>query len=291
MAAAQQGASSAAPGSTARPAQPAATAADAALGGRIAAQGVPDKGVAACASCHGQRGEGMAASAFPRLAGQSAAYLAHQIESFANDTRANPIMSPIAKAMTREQNLATAAYYASLNAGTSASAQNQAPSAAGKADTGRGQRLASAGDDAAQVQACANCHGPGGTGEAPAYPYLAGQHASYLANALNEWKTGSRKNDVSGQMQGIASRLADADIAALAAYYAGQPVPAPRRAAPPAASVARRSAAGRGGPPASQAPQQGVGSEQGAPLTGGGQGPGGGGATTGVPPGQGAAPR
>ena len=264
------------------------------LGARLVSQGAPENGVPACASCHGARGEGMAAGGFPRLAGQSAAYLARQIESFRQDARSHPVMSPIAKAMTQAQNQAAAAYYAGLAAapaGVAPARQPAAPpnAAAARTDSGeqRGLRLASVGDDAAQVQACANCHGPGGAGEPPAYPYLAGQHAAYLVSALGQWKNGSRKNDPSSQMPAIAARLNDSDITALAAYYASQPAPSRSLAANAPPRAARSTPAGRGGPPAAQ-PSQGAGTEQGAPLTGGSQGPGGGGGTTGVNPAPGA---
>jgi len=281
---------------TAQPATPGAgpgaPAGGAALGARLASQGAPEQGVPACAGCHGPQGEGMAAAGFPRLAGQSEAYLARQIESFRQDLRSHPVMSPIAKAMTPAQGQATAVHYAGLAAAPAATAPTGRPAAsAGGAgnDSGsqRGARLASVGDDGAQVQACANCHGPGGAGEPPAYPYLAGQHAAYLTSALGQWKSGSRKNDPSGQMSAIAARLNDSDIAALAAYYASQPAPARNLEASALPRALRNTPAGRGGPPAS-APAQGAGTEQGAPLTGGSQGPGGGGGTTGVNPAPGA---
>jgi cytochrome c553 len=289
---AQPAAGSAAPSGTAAPAMRAAVPADqspAAMGARIAAQGVPGTAVAACASCHGANGEGTAAAGFPRLAGQSAAYLAKQIENFAQNSRNNPVMSPIAKAMNAEQNMATSAYYASLAAGTPGKTGTAAAPAAGGARAGttaRGRMLASVGDDALQVQACANCHGPGGVGEGTAYPYLAGQHASYLTSALAEWKSGSRNNDPSGQMQRIASRLNDADVAALAVYYAGEAPPQKRVVAASPAQAIRQSARGRGGPPGGAGAQtgQGVGTEQGSPSTGGSQGPGGGGGTSGTNP-------
>ena len=296
-AAAQQAAPMAQQEGTAKRAAPAASSADrslGALGTRIVTQGIPDKGVAACASCHGLQGEGMAASGIPRLAGQSPAYLVRQIESFTQDTRSHPLMSSIAKAMTLEQNMASAFYYASLDpAAGGVFAAGPAPGASAapgssppdSAQVERGQRLARAGDEAAQVQACASCHGPGGVGEPPAYPYLAGQHASYLVSALTQWKSGLRRNDPSGQMQAVVSRLSDADIAAVAAYYASLPPPSRRLTPSPPSTVPalRPPPAGRGGVPAGQ-PSQGTGSEQGAPLTGGAQGPGGAGGTTGATP-------
>jgi cytochrome c553 len=148
----------------------------------------------------------------------------------------------------------------------------------------RGRTLATIGDDGKGVQNCANCHGPGGSGLPPAYPYLASQHGAYLIAALGEWRSGMRKTDPSQQMPMIAKRLVDADIAAVAAYYAAQPAPIPAalRTNVPAGSASRpvRQDAGAGSsaaPPAGSQGAQGAGIEQGAPTIGGGQGPGGGG--------------
>ncbi|HEY0062758.1 MAG TPA: c-type cytochrome [Telluria sp.] len=263
-------------------------------GQKIASAGAPNN-VTACVSCHGAQGEGNPAANFPRIGGQSAYYLNKQMNAFANDTRANPIMSPIAKAMSDQQRRDTSAYYASLQAPAGAAT----PSAAGPRPSAkqldRGRMLATVGDDAKQLQACANCHGPGGRGEPPAYPYLAGQHATYFTAAMGEWKAGQRKTDQSGQMPSIAKKLSDDDVAALAAFYAAQPVPKPAGLAinTPAGSSARPAVAaapGSGGPKGSAQMPAGVGSEQGSPLTGGGQGPGGGGATQAAQPGQTPAP-
>ena len=59
-----------------------AEVADASLarGEAIFRQGIPDKGVVQCASCHGAAGEGQ--GAYPRLAGQHAHYLQEQIKVF-----------------------------------------------------------------------------------------------------------------------------------------------------------------------------------------------------------------
>lgn len=52
-----------------------------ALAQRIVEQG-NGRGAAACASCHGERGEGMRDAGFPRLAGLSASYLQAQLLHF-----------------------------------------------------------------------------------------------------------------------------------------------------------------------------------------------------------------
>ena len=66
-------------------------------------------------------------------------------------------------------------------------------------------------------QTCQACHGADGRGADPSYPVLAGQHASYLAQALTDYRDGRRKNPVMG---GFAAQLSDQDIEDLAAWYA-----------------------------------------------------------------------
>lgn len=248
-------------------------------GRQIATQGVPPN-VAPCASCHGTNGEGNAAAGFPRIAGQSAIYLTHQLASYADGSRrsANPIMLQIAKSLNAEQRAAVSAYYAGLKSAPSTSSKTTASSG-----NSRGEILSRYGDEKIKVQACANCHGPGGIGGAPTYPYLAGQHSSYLLTALKEWKDGSRNNDSSQQMQMIARQLSDRDVQALAQYFSAQPAP-PSAAAQqqPAQSPQPNTARfTHSGPPTGAKAVKGAGAEQGAPTTGGAQGPGGGGGASG----------
>jgi cytochrome c553 len=66
---------------------------------------------------------------------------------------------------------------------------------------------------AAQCQAC---HGLDGIAKIPEAPNLAGQNEDYLVKALNDFKTGARKNDM---MTLMAKPLSDTDIANLAAFY------------------------------------------------------------------------
>lgn len=65
---------------------------------------------------------------------------------------------------------------------------------------------------------CVACHGEDGLGIAPEFPILAGQYASYLEQALLQYKNGSRKNAI---MAGFAAGLSEQDIKDLAAFYAG----------------------------------------------------------------------
>jgi cytochrome c553 len=58
------------------------------LGQTIYRGGILEKGVAACASCHGPNGSGMPTQ-YPRLAGQHAQYTADQLKAFRAGSRAN----------------------------------------------------------------------------------------------------------------------------------------------------------------------------------------------------------
>lgn len=269
------------PTATTAPVEPSlASLADAATperreaGKRLYEQGAMTKGVAPCTTCHGAGGEGNSAGGFPRLAGQPLHYLHHQLAAYADGSRKNPVMAPIAQGLDDEQRLALAAYLATLPA----QAPNEADASAAQPTEGRGATLAMRGDDAAGIQACANCHGPGGTGLPPVYPYLAGQHASYLESALKAWADGNRRTDPSAQMNAIAAMLEAKDVEAVAAYFAALPPPA-RATDISAPGTAAAGDETRSGPTQPAQPMQGTGVEQGEPTTGGTQGPGGGGAS------------
>ena len=66
---------------------------------------------------------------------------------------------------------------------------------------------------------CAGCHGTDGNSASGVWPNLAGQHASYLAKQLKDFKSGDRTDPV---MQGMAAALSQEDIHDIAAYYASQ---------------------------------------------------------------------
>jgi cytochrome c553 len=70
------------------------------------------------------------------------------------------------------------------------------------------------------VAACATCHGADGHGSAT-LPRLAGQHAQYTENQIKLFDKRERTND-NAVMHGIASKLSELEIKAVAAYLSGQ---------------------------------------------------------------------
>jgi cytochrome c553 len=188
------------------------TTADAVPDGSTIAQQGTKAGVPACIACHGAKGEGNAASAYPMLAGQSTEYMIKQLHDFASDVRVSPVMAPIAKALTDAEKEKVSQYYAQMEI------PKVMKTKASASAVQLGQKLARIGDQKLQVQACNNCHGPDGRGAYPAIPRIAGQHAKYIQAQLKAWKDGARKNQVI-QMAEVAQRLDEKSIQAVSAYF------------------------------------------------------------------------
>lgn len=79
----------------------------------------------------------------------------------------------------------------------------------------------------ARAITCGACHGADGNSVNPAWPSLAGQHATYIVDQLNAFKQKTRSNPL---MTAQVLALSDEDIANLAVYFSEQPA-APRAVA------------------------------------------------------------
>jgi cytochrome c553 len=192
---------------------------------------------AACQSCHGVVGEGVAAAGFPRLAGLGASYLERQLAAFAEGTRSNAVMMPIAKALSVADRKAVASHYASMPflgtaampSSTSALPVASAPkvgvaaTAASALAPAVGAPLAPRGRWSDSLPACEQCHGPGGRGVGADFPPLVGQSAAYLAAQLNAFKSKARPAGPMNLMGVVAQKLSDAEVREVADYYATLP--------------------------------------------------------------------
>lgn len=85
------------------------------IGRYIFARGNPYSGVAACAGCHGQQGQGT--ETLPRLAGQHAQYTEKQLKQFNTRERNNDnaVMHSVASKLTELEIKAVASYISGLN--------------------------------------------------------------------------------------------------------------------------------------------------------------------------------
>ena len=68
-----------------------------------------------------------------------------------------------------------------------------------------------------KAQVCQGCHGLDGLGKVPGAPHLAGQDEVYFVKAMNDYRTGARKNEM---MSVAVGQVTPADYADLAAFYA-----------------------------------------------------------------------
>jgi len=183
----------------------AAPKADVAKGSQIASQ--------VCAACHNADGNSVVA-VNPKLAGQHPEYIAKQLADLkANKTRKNAVMMGFAGGMSADDMRNVAAYYAQQTPkdGTARSAQGAK----------LGEKIYRGGIAEKGVAACAGCHGPAGSGIPAQYPRLAGQWADYTKAQLVAFRAGERANDPAGMMRGVAARMSDAEMAAVADYVAG----------------------------------------------------------------------
>jgi cytochrome c553 len=165
---------------------------------------------AVCAACHGADGNAPT-PAYPKLAGQHPQYLYKQLVEFKSGKRANAIMSGLVASLSEDDMRNIADWLAS---------QKAQPGAAKNKDTLLiGERIYRGGIADRQIAACAGCHSPNGSGIPVQYPRLAGQHADYSVSQLQAFRDGVRTN--SAQMTGVAAKMNDREMKAVADYIAG----------------------------------------------------------------------
>jgi len=160
-----------------------------------------------CASCHGADGNSPIAI-YPKLAGQSASYLAKQLADFKSGNRIDPIMAGMAAALS-DQDMNDLATYFAVQTSTAGQVEGS--------DVGR--KLYFGGDVTKGITACVACHGVKGKGMAQAgFPALAGQNTAYLKKQIASFRDGSRGNDRNNMMSNIAIKLSNNDIDELVNY-------------------------------------------------------------------------
>jgi cytochrome c553 len=175
---------------------------------------------AVCAACHGPNGNSVSPE-WPRLAGQSAVYIAEQLRLFRSGVRDNPTMKPLAATLKDQDVDDLAVYY-----------EAQTPSGL-EADPSywqAGEAVYLSGDRAREVPACVACHGPVGRGNlAAGYPALRAQQSVYVVKQLNDYASGARYTGANApagdpnavMMLTIAKRLTPEEIRDVASYVQG----------------------------------------------------------------------
>ncbi len=164
---------------------------------------VPPK-AEACFACHGPNGNSIMPET-PSLAAQNARYIYLQLRDFQEGRRSNPMMTPMAAGLTRDEMRELGNYFA----------QQTLSDKKFKADPEK----AKLGFAKADETLCAMCHLGEFRGQNE-IPKVAGQNYDYIIKTLHAFKEKTRTNDA-GNMTSVASTLSDQDIENLGHYIAG----------------------------------------------------------------------
>jgi cytochrome c553 len=156
----------------------------------------------ACMGCHGIENYKNAYPKYsvPKLGGQSATYLVAALAEYDARARWHPTMQGYAATLSEQDRADLAAWFAAQSARKS-----------GAKPAGRLPESAAA---------CTACHGADGVGNIAENPTLAGQHADYLEQTLNDYRLGKRTNPI---MATFAKALTREEIRSLSKYFAQQP--------------------------------------------------------------------
>jgi cytochrome c553 len=154
-----------------------------------------------CLGCHGIENYKNAYPKYsvPKLGGQNEAYVIAALAEYESGARWHPTMRGFATDLSDQDRADLAAWF--------------------NAATPKVSSAEPAGTPPEQAATCVACHGKNGVGTMDEYPNLAGQHADYVVQALNDYRLGKRKNAL---MQPFAQQLSQDDIRALAKFFAAQ---------------------------------------------------------------------
>jgi len=146
-----------------------------------------------CIACHGADAKSPLQPNYPKLSGQSEAYLVQQMTDIQSGQRNNsnaPTMRPVVHNLAAAEMKSIAAWLSSKNA--------------------RGLY---------EQKGCPRCHGDDAKTPAQTiYPKLAGQNRDYLIQEMKDIQTGSRSNSMSAAMKLVIHSLTDAEIDTLGTW-------------------------------------------------------------------------
>lgn len=170
-----------------------------------------------CVVCHGVDGQSLSPE-IPKLAGQLQEFMVLQLRNYKSGERPHAAMVAVARGLTFRQIDDVSAYFAGRPAmhgratTTSASAEVLA----------LGESVFMKGKPGAP--ACQYCHGAKGQGVAPVFARLAGQHAKFVVDSIQPYRTvDDFKNPYAFVMKAVVQNLSDAEIEAVAAYIEVMP--------------------------------------------------------------------
>ena len=171
-----------------------------------------------CIGCHGIPGYQASFPLIhkvPMISGQGGKYIANSLAAYKKGERRHPTMRAIAASLNDKDMADLAAYYEKHGA-SSIKAVADTPAAQPSAEVAA---LLTKG-------ACASCHGANFSKPIdPSYPKLAGQHADFLAVALQAYAVEGNPNVGRGNaiMAGQVKQFKPAELKLLASYIGSLP--------------------------------------------------------------------
>jgi cytochrome c553 len=181
-------------------------------------KGDPKKGEtlakeAKCSKCHGDTGISDEDDT-PSIAGQISAYSYKQLHDYKEKLRDDRDMFKKVKKLSNQDMIDISAWYAT-----------QKPEVMAGDKKGKNiPVLANKGDKKRFLIACDTCHDDEAMKRGFQTPIIEGQKPEHFIETMTAFKEGDRSNDHYKLMQSIASKLTEAEITELAAYYATAPM-------------------------------------------------------------------
>lgn len=168
-----------------------------------------------CATCHNIDGNSTIPM-WPKLAGQFSTYIFEQLKAFKNNKkneRQNQIMYNIVKDLTEKDFYDLSRYFSIQK-----TMQKNTPNT-NTTQFYAGKALYHVGSKSNGIPACAACHGANAQGnEFAGIPKLQSQHAEYVIQQLENYKTGQRATDYNNIMRDITYKLNTEQIKSVADY-------------------------------------------------------------------------
>ncbi len=173
------------------------------VAGGAGAQSIEDK-AQICAACHGDNGVPIEKN-IPIIWGQHAGYAYLQLRDFQKGVRQNEQMQPIAEALSKDDMMALAEYFAKKQW------PQVAQPGAGADDTATARRVNSS-------IGCTGCHLDRYQGDG-SIPRIADQSHDYLEKTMLDFRTRKRANNPG--MSDLMNAATEDELQAMAAYLAG----------------------------------------------------------------------
>ncbi|MDZ7736016.1 MAG: c-type cytochrome [Gammaproteobacteria bacterium] len=157
-----------------------------------------------CVTCHGDKGASDNPK-YPILAGQHLYYNFRQLRDFKSGRREDPVMTPMAQQLERDEMMLIAEYFS----------EQEWPDICHKAspeEIAIAKRISNSGQ-------CVQCH-LGGYKGSSGTPRLGGQHVEYLSKTMLDYKHGRRGNSPA-MTANLLEDFEDEELKAMASYLAG----------------------------------------------------------------------